>query len=127
MADDVSSSGAVDLNPEDLTIAFFVLPPIISLINQRRWASEVKALVALGVCLVYALGVTALRGDVSFIEWRNTALQVCTSAFAAYKVFWNPSGWGPAIEAATSSKVLPVGGERMPAATLDRRDDEPTA
>jgi hypothetical protein len=92
----------VNVSPDDLTFAMFVLPPVISLINQKYWRDEVRALVAMGVCLVYSFVVTFLRADLSFTQWRDTVLQVFVGAFGAYKLFWRPSDIGPSIEAATT-------------------------
>lgn len=88
-----------------LTFAAFVLPPVISLINQRRWPDEMRGLVALGVCVFYSLVLTVVRQDLDWTQWRNVVLQVLVGAFGAYKLFWQPSNIGPRIEAAT-----PIGG-----------------
>jgi hypothetical protein len=92
----------IGIEPVDLTMAAFVLPPIISILNQRKWRTEVKALVALLVCGVYSAGVTLLRHEINWLEWRNALLQVCAGTFVAYKMFWNPSGLAAKIENATS-------------------------
>lgn len=114
-----SETGVVDLNPGDLTMAAFVLPPLISLVNQRRWPSEVKALVALGLCVVYAALATLVRGDVSWQEWRNATLQVTAATLAAYKLFWNPSNLAPRLETATTYPAVTPGDPSLPPTTLD--------
>lgn len=96
----------MDVNPVDIGMAAVVLPPLVALINQRRWPAQVKGLVALLVCLAYALVAALMRSDdaLSFADWRDTALTVAGSAFAAYQLWWRPSGLAPAIESATSSQ-----------------------
>lgn len=92
----------IGIEPVDLTMAAFVLPPIISIINQRKWISEVKALSALLICAVYSAGVTVIRHEINWLEWRNALLQVCAGTFVSYKMFWIPSGLAAKIENATS-------------------------
>lgn len=115
-----TETGLVDLNPVDITMAAFVLPPLISLINQRRWVQEIKALVALGVCVAYAAIVTLIRGEVDWQDWRNSTLQVCAATFAAYKLFWNPSNLAPHLETLTTHPPVSEADRNLPAATLDK-------
>lgn len=91
---------AVDIN--DVLIGSVLMPPLIALLNQRTWPNTVKGLVALFACLVAATISGVLGGTLNFADWRATALTVSASAFAAYQVWWQPSGIAPTIEAATS-------------------------
>ncbi len=93
----------MEINSVDVAIAAVILPPLVALINQRKWPSQLKGLVALLVMCVYALGASWLRGPLDFSDWRNTALTVAAAGFAAYKLWWQPSGIAPAIEEATSA------------------------
>ena len=95
--------GTLNVNPVDVAMGALVVPPIIAIINQRRWPSQVKGLVALAVCLLYALAVVWIRGGVDLQHWRNSALVIGAAAFAMYKLWWQPSGIAPAIEAVTST------------------------
>jgi hypothetical protein len=97
----------LNLNPDDLTFAVFILPPVIAIINQTHWRDEVRGLVALLACMVYSLGITLLRQDLDWTMWRDTVLQVMAGAFAAYKLFWKPTNIAPDIEAATSFRRTP--------------------
>jgi hypothetical protein len=92
----------ITLDANALTFAAVVLPPVISLINQKGWGKEVRGLVALGVCIVYSLLVVVLRQDVDWTQWRDLVLQVLAGAFGAYKLFWGPTNIGPDIEERTS-------------------------
>jgi hypothetical protein len=111
----------IGVQPVDLTMAAFVLPPIISILNQRKWQSEVKALVALLICACYSAGVTVLRGEMAYgwQQWRNALLQVCLGTFVSYKMFWIPSGLATRIENATSiPPTTPQQDQEMPPPTL---------
>lgn len=96
----------MDVNPIDLLIGGAVMPLVIAVLNQRRWAAQVKALVALAACLLVALLLAFLRGPLVLTDWRDTALVVAGTAFASYQLYWRPSGIAPAVEEATS---LPAG------------------
>jgi len=109
------------LDPNSMTFAFLVLPPVIAVINQRTWSREVRGTVALAVCLLYSVLVTALRSDVDWAEWRNVILQVMIGTFGAYKLFWEPSNISHRIEEATDfthpPEARPVPPDPAPPAT----------
>lgn len=92
----------MDVNPIDLLVGSAVMPPVIALLNQRQWSAQMKGLVALLACLLVALGVEAARGPLALASWRDTALVVAGSAFAGYRLWWQPSGIAPAVETATT-------------------------
>jgi hypothetical protein len=108
----------VDVNIIDVVVGAAVLPPVIAMINQARWSGQLKGLIALLACCGSALVATLIRGPVSLHDWRNTAVVTAGTAFAAYKVWWQPTGIAPAIEAATSAG---------PAQVLDVASTTPTA
>jgi hypothetical protein len=90
------------INPDDLTFAVLVMPPIIAVINQRAWSKEVKGLVGLAACAVYAFLVALWRKQLIWSDWRDIVLQVGLGTFVSYKAFFGPTNIGPHIEAATS-------------------------
>lgn len=92
----------MEFNAFDVAMAAVVLPPLIAVINRRYWTPQLKGLAALFVCMAYALLVVVLRGPVDFRDWRNTVLVVAGVAFGFYKIWWQPSGIAPAIEATTT-------------------------
>lgn len=92
----------MDVNPIDLLIGAAVMPIMISVLNQRQWIPQIKAAVALAACLLMALFLEFLRGPLALAGWRDTALVVAGTAFAAYRLYWQPSGIAPTVEAATS-------------------------
>jgi hypothetical protein len=118
-AQDDNPAGGLGVEPVDLTMAAFVLPPIIALLNQRKWPTEIKALMALLVCAIYSGAVTLVRGEYGWQEWRNALLQVSAGTFVAYKLFWNPSGLAAKIENRTSIPPTTVEQDRiLPPTTL---------
>lgn len=90
------------IDPNSMTFAFLILPPVISVINQRTWSREIRGIVALLVCLLYSVLITALRSDLDWEDWRNVILQVMVGTFGAYKLFWEPSNISHRIEEATT-------------------------
>jgi len=100
------------ISADDLTFAVVVMPPVIALINQRAWPKEVKGLVGVVACMLYALAVAVYRDELHASDWRNIVLQVGVGTFAAYRLFWGPTNIGPRIEAGTSvgaGRAAPVG------------------
>lgn len=94
----------VDVNVIDLLIGSALMPPLIAVVNQPRFPAAVKGLVALLACLVAALVIQWVRGPIDLHTWRNTAVVVTLSALTLYRVWWQPSGIAPAIEAVTSGR-----------------------
>jgi hypothetical protein len=110
----------MDVNAFDLAMGAVLLPPVIAVINQRRWPAQLKGLVALLVCAVYALVVMIVRGPVNWADWRDVLLAAAGAAFISYRMWWQPSGIAPAIEHATSAGTGPTttttvtaGGDRL--------------
>jgi hypothetical protein len=101
----------MDINAFDVAMGAIVLPPVIAIVNQRHWPAQIKGLVALLVCAAYALIMDIIRGPVRWDDWRNVLLTTAAAAFAAYKLWWQPSLIAPSIEAATTA-----GGPRSGAA-----------
>jgi hypothetical protein len=105
----------------NLTFAILVLPPVISIINQKHWRQEYKALTAVAVCIIYSMIITVFRPGADLKDWRNTIAETLIGTCAIYKIFWNPSTLGPKLEAATSFKTRASGLDNDPnnTATLD--------
>lgn len=91
--------------PSELTIDALIglaMPVVIAVINQSHWSPRVRGAVAFVLCLVAATVVEWVRGDLSWEDWRNTALVIFGAAVFFYRQWWQPSTIAPAIEAATS-------------------------
>jgi hypothetical protein len=80
----------------------FALPLVIALINQWKWSPKVKGIVALLACVLAAVIAVALRGDLNWSDWRNTAVVVTGVALVSYHTLWKPSTVAPGLERATS-------------------------
>lgn len=81
-----------------------VLPLVIALVNQRKWSSGAKAVIAAVVCLGGAVAVCLHAGAVDPKDIAGAAIIVITVAKALYEGFWKPTGIAPAIEGATSKE-----------------------
>lgn len=83
-----------------------LLPMLVAVVNRSHWAPAVKGLVVVASSIV-AGGVTAwINGSLTGLRWTESALIVAGSAVAAYKLWWQPTGIGPAIEKATTPKAV---------------------
>jgi hypothetical protein len=79
-----------------------VMPMVIAFINQARWPSWVKAIMAAGLSLLAGFLATYFKGDMFGRNWAHTALVVVSAAIVSYHTWWKPSGIAPTIEAHTS-------------------------
>jgi len=102
----------------NLTFAVLLLPPIISIINQKHWKQEWKALTTVAVCIVYSVIVVLLSPHAVAADWRNTIAEVLIGTCVVYKIFWNTSTWGPKLEAATTIRKSGID-DPAASATLD--------
>lgn len=80
----------------------FGMPPLVAIINQATWASWVRAIVTLLLCVAAGAGTAYFDGNLTGQRWTTAALIVATAAIASYRMFWRPSGIAPGIEAATT-------------------------
>lgn len=86
----------------------FVLPLVISALEQSTWSNGIRSAVAFVVCVI-AGGITAwIAGDFDTNDIVTAALIVLTTALATYKGLWKPTGIAPKIEAATSPGTVVV-------------------
>lgn len=90
----IQLSGAQQLM---MAVAVF-LPLLIAIINKYTWPSEVKAIVAFGVCMI--VGGIFLFFDGRF-NLQNIGLTLGSCFIVAatfFARFWNPMGTAPTIE-----------------------------
>jgi len=93
------------MDPQAISAAVgFVLPLLVSVVNRSYWPGWVKGVVvilsSLVAGVVTAWATEGLTGK-SIVE---SVLVVGGAAIAAYKLFWQPTGIGPALEKATEPK-----------------------
>ena len=82
-------------------IVGFALPPVLAVLMQTHWTTQVKSLVAFVVCAVAGLGTAFFAGELSD-DWVSSALIVLVTGISTYQGFWKPSGIAPTIEATTT-------------------------
>ena len=82
-------------------VAFFV-PLVLSVLNQSKWSSQVKAIIFFGVSLLAAAGTAYFQGDLTGKRWLDSALVIVPAAAAFYHGWWKPNGVAPAVEEATN-------------------------
>src|SRR5512141_3096611 len=102
---------AVNLEPSNLVwisgVIGFLLPLVISLLNQTKWSSKLKSSVAFTCCVIAALITTWIKGDLNFTDIVGSAGVIFTVAQASYLGLWRPTNVAPTIEAATSAPAAP--------------------
>lgn len=82
-------------------IVGFGLPVGIAAINQRDWASEVKAIVAFVSSLLAALVLVIAMNAATTADYFRSALIVFFVAIMTYNFYYKPSGIADRIERAT--------------------------
>jgi hypothetical protein len=83
-------------------IVAFVIPLVLSVLNQSKWSSQVKAGLFFAVSLVAAAGTAYFQGDLTGKRWLDSAIVIVPAAAAIYHGFWKPVGLAPAIEQKTN-------------------------
>lgn len=81
----------------------FCLPPIIAVIVQSHWSSQIKGALAFAVCVAAALLMVLYEDSgLDWHDWRNASLVIFSAAMFFYHTFWKPSGLAPSIEKTTT-------------------------
>lgn len=88
-----------------------LVPNIVSVIVRSHWAGWVKGVIVIATSLVIgSITVWAngqiTHGPITFNEWLTDFFLVGGAAVAAYRLFWQSTGIGPKLEAATSPKQV---------------------
>lgn len=88
-------------------IVGFGMPPVVALVNQRRWPGWLRATVTIVLCVVAGAITAYLQGAFTDRRWTTAALIIGIAAISSYRTFWRPSGIAPAIETKTSGDPAP--------------------
>lgn len=85
----------------------FLAPLLVAVVNQPRWSSRVRRIIAIVVSLILAVLALAITGGLSAVngDFRSIAvavLAVIGVAQVAYAILWKPTGITNAVESATS-------------------------
>ena len=83
-------------------IVGFVLPPVLSVVQQSGWSDRLRAIVAFLACALAGAGVAYFQGDLTGRRFVEAGLVVLVTAVATYRNFWRPTGVSPAIETKTN-------------------------
>lgn len=79
-----------------------LMPALIAVVVRSSWPSWLKGVAAVGSSTVVGTVAAWIAGDLTTPEgWAQKVLIVIAAAQAAYKLWWQPTGIGPAIERAT--------------------------
>lgn len=80
----------------------FALPPVLAIVQQSKWSSQVRAIIAFLACAVAGAGTAYFQGDLTGRRFVEAGLVVLVTAVATYQSFWKPTGVAPAIESRTN-------------------------
>jgi len=87
-----------------LTSAFvgFIVPLIVSFVNQSHWKPQYKGIVAIAVSALAALITSWAAGDLHGKSFATSFLIVLGATLTAYRIFWKPTGIADSVESATT-------------------------
>jgi hypothetical protein len=85
-------------------IVGFIMPPIMSIIQQPSWSQSVRSIIMFIVSIIVGFGTAWFKGDLNGVDITTSILIVMVTGIATYQGFWKPNGVSPAIERATSPK-----------------------
>ena len=80
----------------------FVLPLVISVIQQPSWSKPLRAWVTLAVCVITGFLIVYTTGQLNGKSLVTSILIVLVAALATYSKFWKPSSLSPVIEQRTA-------------------------
>jgi hypothetical protein len=83
-------------------IVAFIIPLVLSVLNQSKWSPRVKAGLFFAVSLVAAAGTAYFEGDLDGKPWLDSALVIVPAGAAFYHGFWKPTTIAPKIEQKTN-------------------------
>lgn len=74
-----------------LLIIGVLLPPLIEIVKQARFAKWINAVIVIASCLAVALGTIWARGTPINVEnYAQAAIIITVAAIAAYRLYWQP-------------------------------------
>lgn len=81
----------------------FLLPTLISVLQQPRFSQTVRSLITAVVCVLGGLGTAYFNDQFNTGDVVGSILITMVAAITFYKGFWKPTGVAPSIEDATST------------------------
>ena len=93
-----------------LTSAFvgFIVPLIVSFVNQSHWKPQYKGIVAIAVSALAAFITSWAAGDLHGKSFATSFLIVLGATLTTYRVFWKPTGIADSVESATTLRKTPA-------------------
>lgn len=87
-----------------MAVLGWLVPMLVSIVNQRGWSSTTKGVIAAVVSIITATVATMLSGNWDNSDMVRNILIVLTLSQVSYATFWKPSNIAPEIEEGTSVK-----------------------
>lgn len=86
-----------------------LLPPLVAIIQQPKWASWFRAVVGVGVSIIAGGVTTYFTLDSALWDQGmvHAILLVAVASWSSYKMFWTPTKVAPTIEAKTTISPEP--------------------
>lgn len=91
----------------------FLLPNVISVVQQPRFTPPIRACVTAVACIIGGVGTSYFNGEFDATGLVSSMLTIGVAAITFYKGFWKPTGVAPALENATS-KTPPTSQQMHP-------------
>lgn len=88
-------------------VVAFLLPLVISVVQQPSWPDALRASVTFVACILAALGTTYFQGRLhieTLDDLLRSFLLIFIGAIATYSQWWKRTGVAPAIERATAPR-----------------------
>lgn len=85
------------------TILGVVMPPLIAIVQQPKWAGWLRATATVIICIIVGFVNVWINGNLhKGDDLVHSMLLVFVATIAAYKGFWKPSGISDSIRTKTS-------------------------
>jgi hypothetical protein len=82
-----------------------LLPFLIAIVQQPRWSSGFRQIIAVVVSVIAGVGTVLVSGNFDVQNWLVTLVAVIGAAQAAYALVWRPTNVAPTIEAKTAAML----------------------
>jgi hypothetical protein len=92
-----------------LTSAFvgFIVPLVVSFVNQSHWKPQYKGVVAIAISALAAFITSWVAGDLHGKSFATSFLIVLGATLSTYRIFWKPTGIADSVENATTIHKAP--------------------
>lgn len=84
-----------------LLVGSTLVPNLVSIIVRSHWPAWLKGVIAVATSIIAGTITAWANGQLTGLNWVQDVFAVAVAAIGAYKMFWQPTGIGPALELAT--------------------------